>query len=62
MIRYLTTQQVAEELSVSSNTVRRWIETQDLKWHDVGVAGRPRIRISETDLKAWLEARKSVVA
>jgi len=61
-MRYLTTKQAAAEMGVSPQTVLRWINTRGLKAHDIGVTGRPRMRISETDLKAWVEDAEKVAS
>jgi excisionase family DNA binding protein len=52
---YLTTKQAAAELSVSENTIRRRIAEGLLRWHDIGVPGRPRIRITSEDLAKYVE-------
>lgn len=52
---YLTTKQAAAELSVSENTIRRRIAEGLLRWHDIGVPGRPRIRITSEDLEKYVK-------
>lgn len=52
---YLTTKQAATELSVSENTIRRRIAEGLLHWHDIGVPGRPRIRITSEDLESYVK-------
>lgn len=54
-MRYLTTKQAAAEMGVSPQTVLRWINTRGLKAHDIGVSGRPRMRIKADDLDAWVK-------
>jgi excisionase family DNA binding protein len=49
-IHFLKVAEVADSLKVSTRTVRRWIERGDLVAHRLGGA----IRISETDLRAFL--------
>lgn len=53
-MRYLTTKEAAEALTVSENTIRRRINEGLIKYHDIGVPGRPRIRITEEDLHAYV--------
>ena len=60
MTRYLTTKEAAAEMKVSPQTVLRWINTRGLKAHDIGVTGRPRMRINTDDLKAWVENAEKV--
>jgi excisionase family DNA binding protein len=49
-VRFLTIQQVANQLGVSDKTVRRWIAGGDLKAHKFGAA----VRISADDLRAFI--------
>jgi excisionase family DNA binding protein len=53
-MRYLTTKEAAAALTVSENTIRRRINEGLIKYHDIGVPGRPRIRITEEDLHAYV--------
>ena len=53
-ITWLTTKEVATKLGVSSSTVRRWIAERGLTYSDIG-AGKPKIRVSEADLDAWVK-------
>jgi len=46
---------VAEVLSVSDRTVRRWIDRGELVAHRFG----RNVRIAETDLKAFLALRRN---
>ncbi len=46
--------EVADHLKVSTKTVRRWIDTGDLRVHRLGRS----IRISETDLGLFLAQRR----
>jgi len=57
-MRYLTTAQVAQEMGVSSNTVRRWITDRGLQYIDIG-QGRPKIRITKEDLDTWAAAQRA---
>jgi excisionase family DNA binding protein len=45
---------VAEALSVSARTVRRWIDRGELVAHRLGRV----VRIAESDLKAFLAVRR----
>ncbi len=48
--KFLTIAEVAERLSVSTRTVRRWITAGTLQVHRFGRL----VRVSETDLVAFL--------
>jgi excisionase family DNA binding protein len=48
--RYFTISDVADSLSVSNRTVRRWIDRRLLIAHRIGGT----LRIAEADLKAFL--------
>lgn len=53
-LTYLSTKAVAATLSVSGNTVRRRIETGELRAINVAPPGeRPRWRISEDAIRAY---------
>ena len=54
-MRYLTTKQVADQMGVTPATVRVWIQTRGLRAQYIGGGDRPKIRISEADLQAWVE-------
>jgi excisionase family DNA binding protein len=49
-IKFLAIPEVAEQLGVSTRTVRRWIENLELIAHRFGHA----VRISERDLRAFI--------
>lgn len=49
----ITITEAAEALGVSTKTVRRWIERRELRHFRLGRA----IRIRQTDLVAFVEAR-----
>lgn len=51
--RFFTVSQVAIHLAVSTKTVRRWISSGDLRVHRFG----RQLRISETDLQAFIHDR-----
>ena len=53
--RWLTVQQVCEQLQVSDQTVRRWIKARELPATDLG--GKAGYRIRESDLAVFLERR-----
>ena len=53
-LRLLTVNEVAELLQVSSKTVRRWVELQELRTHRLG----RQLRVSEEDLAAFLGQRR----
>jgi excisionase family DNA binding protein len=52
--KFFSIHYVAEALSVSTRTVRRWIERGELIAHRLGTA----VRIAESDLKAFLAQRR----
>lgn len=53
---YLTLEEVAEEIRVSTDTVTRWIKSGELVGYRLG---RNAYRIKRTDLDAFMEARKT---
>ena len=53
MERWLTVQQVCDQLQVSDQTVRRWIKGGALPARNLG--GKAGYRIRESDLNAFLE-------
>lgn len=61
---FLTVDQVAELLSVSSKTVRGWVETRRIPHYKPGarpkdkVGSRVGVRFRASDLEAWLETVK----
>jgi excisionase family DNA binding protein len=54
--RFYTVAQVADLLAVSTRSVRRWIAHGELLAHKFG----RQIRISEIDLRAFVEWRRAV--
>ena len=52
--RYLTLPEVAEQLKVSRRTVYRWVKAGDLSAFKFA----SEYRITESDLKAFLEAHR----
>lgn len=55
--KFFTIEQIAESLSVSTRTVRRWIESRILRVHRPGRL----VRISEADFAAFLAIRSNAV-
>jgi len=53
--KMLTIGEVAERIRVNEKTVRNWIASGELPAFPIGKRG---YRISETDLRAFIEARK----
>jgi excisionase family DNA binding protein len=51
MVRFLTIDEVAEHLVVSTRSVKRWIDCGDLRVHRFGRL----VRIAEEDLARFLE-------
>jgi excisionase family DNA binding protein len=54
--KFFTVKQVAEALAVSTRTIRRWIESDELVVHHLGGA----VRIAEADLKAFIAAHRDI--
>lgn len=52
--RLLTGAMVADRLTVSQKTVRRWIDAGELRIHRLGRS----VRISEADLREFLEEKR----
>ena len=50
----LSIDELADRLSVSSKTIRRWIHAGDLRMHKLGW----QIRISEEDAHSFVAARR----
>ena len=55
LTRFYTVSQVANLLAVSSRSVRRWIAARELLAHKFGC----QVRISEIDLRAFVEWRRA---
>ena len=53
----LTVRQVAEHLQVHADTVRRWLEANTLR--GVKLGGRAGWRIPESELRRFIEERRS---
>jgi excisionase family DNA binding protein len=54
LARFYTVAEIADMLVVSLRTVRRWIAEKELLAHKFG----RQVRISEIDLRAFLERRR----
>ena len=52
--KYLTLEQVAEELQVTPQTVRLWLDDPDVALRGYQFGGRV-IRIRRADLETWIE-------
>ena len=55
---YWSVDEVAERLKVSGRTVRRWIEDGELVAIKLAPGMQGRVRIAESDLKAFLDSRR----
>jgi excisionase family DNA binding protein len=55
--RLMTVEEVAEQLGVNLDTVRRWIRNKELEAIDLG--GRAGYRITESDLERFINERRS---
>lgn len=53
-MRWLTTAQAGEAIAVSEATVRRWVDQGRIEAVNVGSVARPRFRISEDALAAFM--------
>ena len=53
MERWVTVQQICEQLQVSDQTVRRWIKGGELPAMNIG--GKAGYRIRQADLDAFIE-------
>ena len=58
----LTVPQAAERLQIHPQAVYRLIWAGQLEWTNVGTGKRPRIRVSEKQLAAFLREREEVAA
>jgi excisionase family DNA binding protein len=52
--RFLSMQELADRLSVSSKTISRWIASGDLRAHRLG----RQVRVAEEDAVAFVAARR----
>jgi excisionase family DNA binding protein len=55
---YWTMDEVAKKLKVSTRTVYRWVESGDLTIIKLTPGERGNVRISEQDLREFLEGRR----
>lgn len=60
-MQLLTVKNAAAAIQAKEHTVYNAIHAGDLAWVDIAPSGAPRkrIRIKDTDLEAWVEARTS---
>lgn len=58
-LRYLTTKQAAAIVGISETTMREVVNRGEIRWSDVGHGKRSRVRIAESDLRAWMDSRAS---
>jgi excisionase family DNA binding protein len=58
LTRFYTVAQVANLLAVSQRSVRRWIAARELLAHKFG----RQLRIAESDLRAFVEWRRTAQA
>ncbi len=54
--KLMTVEEVAEQLGVNADTVRRWIRNKELAAIDLG--GRAGYRITESDLERFINDRR----
>lgn len=60
-MRYLPTSEVAERLGCSHDTALRRIRDGELPAINISTGVRPRFRVTDVDLEAFLEARPWLV-
>ena len=53
----LTVKEVADRLKVHANTVRRWLDGQEL--HGIRLSGKAGWRVRESELERFLKERES---
>ena len=57
-LRYYSTKQAAAVVGISETQMREAVNKGEIRWINVGLGKqRPRIRIAEADLRAWMDAR-----
>jgi excisionase family DNA binding protein len=56
---YWTIGEVAEKLKVSTRTVYRWVDSGDLPIIKLTPGEKGNVRVSEQDLREFVEARRS---
>ncbi len=54
--KLMTVEEVAEQLNVNAETVRRWIRNNELAAIDLG--GRAGYRVTESDLERFINERR----
>lgn len=55
--KLLTAAELADQLSVTRQTIYRWVNENHLPFHEVGPAKRKRFK--ESEVKAWYEGDHS---
>ena len=58
-LRYYSTKQAADVVGISETTMREVVNRGEIRWINIGVPERPRVRIAEADLRAWMDSRAS---
>jgi excisionase family DNA binding protein len=61
-VRYLSTAEAAEVVGVGRMTLYRWCKEGLLPSSNISTGDRPRYRIAEADLHAYMEDRKAGAA
>lgn len=56
VMRSHSTAEVAEMLGVHRQTVHRWVTSGRLAAFDIGVPGRPRLRVTDAALREFIAA------
>ena len=54
--RWFTVEQIAQQIQVSEQTVRRWLRDGSIRGHSFG--GKAGWRVKESDLNKFLETRR----
>lgn len=58
-MKFLTREEVAKYLRVHPRTIERWLKSGSLKGYKLGKGKTSLLRISETELKKFLEKSKT---
>jgi excisionase family DNA binding protein len=61
-MRYLSTAEAAEVFGVGRMTVYRWCKEGQLPCSDISNGDRPKFRIAEADIHAFMQDRKAGAA
>jgi excisionase family DNA binding protein len=62
IVRYLSTAEAAGVVGVGRMTMLRWCKEGKIPCSDIGNDRKPRYRIAEADLHAYMESRKQGAA